>query len=363
MRMLGVIGTVLCVCSFAGAANFSSWQQNLQITFSGYTQPETLTNFPALVVLANGLDGGEFQYSQFASSSGGDLRFSDSTQTNELNYEIEIWNTNGNSYVWVQVPALSSNSYICAYWGNTNQTTPPAYTTNGATWSSGFATVYHMNQTSGGTVYDSTANHNNGGFNSSGGYSWTNNGAADGCVQFPASGANSGITAGGSSISWSVSAWFMGLLPTSSQRTLYLDQNGNDINIGGGSSVVECYGGYGQHVSSPNVTITPASSSNQWQQLTAVGTGGNTLIYVNGVYGGTCATEGSGSTRSIGFDSSLWQGGRQWATSLDEFRIESAARSANWVWASYMTMASNSVFSSYGAAPAPALTGPVIRIK
>ena len=358
VRMLGVIGLVLCACSFSYATSFSAWPEKVQINFSGYTASETLTNFPALIVLNNGIGGGTFQYSQFASSSGGDLRFSASDGTTELNYEIESWNTNGNSYVWVQVPALSSNSYIWAYWGNTSATNPPSYTTSGATWSNGFALVYHMNQTSGSTVYDSTANHNNGGFKNT--CNWTNNGAADGCLQFPASGGN-GISGGSISGNWTISAWFMGLLPTSNQRTLYLDQNGNDINIGGGSSVVECYGNWTQHASSPNVIITPASSSNAWQQLTAVGTGGNTLIYLNGVYGGTCGNQGSGNTTSINEDNN--NGNRQWGTNLDEFRIETVVRSANWIWATYMTMASNTVFSSYGPTYAPALTGPVIRIK
>jgi formylglycine-generating enzyme required for sulfatase activity len=358
VRMRGVIGLVLCVSGLAGATDFTPWSQKLQITFGGYTATETLTNFPAMIVLTNGTGGGTFQYSQFASSSGGDLRFSAADGTTELNYEIESWSTNGTSYVWVQVPALTSNSYIWAYWGNSGATTFPSYTSNGATWSNGFATVYHMNQTSGSTVYDSTANHNNGGFKNT--CNWTNNGAADGCLQFPTSGGN-GIAGGSISGNWTISAWFMGLLPTSTERTLYLDSNGNDINIGSGSSVVECYGGYGQHVSSPNVSITPASSSNQWQQLTAVGTGGNTLIYLNGIYGGICGCEMQNqSTYSI--NASTENGGyswdRQFATNLDEFRIETVARSSNWIWATYLNIASNSVFNGYTAVQSA--TGPTI---
>ena len=86
----------------------------------------------------------------------------DSTETNELNYEVEQWNTNGRSYVWVQVPhALNSNSYIWAYWGNSNVAAAPAvYTTNGAVWpTNAFVGVWHMKQSN---VLDSTANRNNG---------------------------------------------------------------------------------------------------------------------------------------------------------------------------------------------------------
>jgi formylglycine-generating enzyme required for sulfatase activity len=354
------LGVMLACATGSLATDFSGWSNKINITFPGYTQSETLTNFPALIVFSNGL-AGTFQYSQFASTSGGDLRFSASDGTTELNYEVESWNTNGTSYVWVQVPALISNGCIWAYWGNANATTAPAYTTSGATWSNGFALVYHMNQTSGSTVYDSTANHNNGGFKNT--CNWTNNGAADGCLQFPNSGDN-GITGGSlpSGGNWTLSAWFMNLLPTSAERALYLDQNGNDINIGSGSSVVECFGGYNQHVSSPNVTITPASSSNQWQQLTAVGTGGNTLLYLNGVYGGTCANEGSGNTVSINVstENGGWSWDRQFAQNLDEFRIESVVRSTNWIFATYLNIASNSVFNSYGNAQGGA-TAPSIN--
>ncbi len=45
---------------------------------------------------------------------------------------------------------------------------------------------------------------------------------------------------------------------------------------------------------------------------------------------------------------------------MDEARIEAAARTANWVWASYMTAVSNSVLARYSAvdqqAPALSLT-------
>jgi hypothetical protein len=35
--------------------------------------------------------------------------------------------------------------------------------------------------------------------------------------------------------------------------------------------------------------------------------------------------------------------------SLDEVRISNVARTSNWIWAEYMTMAANPLFTSYGA--------------
>ncbi|MEM7394715.1 MAG: DUF2341 domain-containing protein, partial [Verrucomicrobiota bacterium] len=112
-----------------------------KISFPGYTQSEVLTNFPALVVFDETLNN---VYHGMAASNAGDLRFSDETLTNELNYEVETWNPAGESFVWVQVPALSNGACIYAYWSSSTQTNPPAYTTNGGTWSEGYTAVWHF---------------------------------------------------------------------------------------------------------------------------------------------------------------------------------------------------------------------------
>ena len=117
--------------TFQTLTDFGPWSQKAPITASGYNRTETLTNFPMLVVLGPSIQG--FSYSQFQSGSNADLVFSDGVQSNELNYEIETWNTNGLSYVWVQVPLLTNNATIWAFWGRSGLSTP-AYTTNGAAW-------------------------------------------------------------------------------------------------------------------------------------------------------------------------------------------------------------------------------------
>ena len=147
----------------SGTTGFGAWWNNMTIAFFGYNKPETLTNFPVLVVLSTNISS--FSYSQFASTNGYDLRFSADGLT-ELNYEIEQWNPSGNSYVWVQVPQLASSSYIWAYWNNPGAASgPAAYTINGAVWpTNAFAAVWHMNQPN---AKDSTANTNNGTANNS----------------------------------------------------------------------------------------------------------------------------------------------------------------------------------------------------
>src|SRR5262245_56373907 len=74
------------------AADFSSWSKNVPIRFAGYNHGETLSNFPALVVLGPSISN--FSYSTFLSLTNQDLRFTDVSQATELNYEIERWDTN-----------------------------------------------------------------------------------------------------------------------------------------------------------------------------------------------------------------------------------------------------------------------------
>ena len=135
------------------ALDFGDWGRKAEITFSGYEGTETLTNFPALVVLGPGTITG-FAYDD-CQAGGADLRFSDSTGLVELPYEIEQWNPAGDSLVWVRVPELvDADTSIWAYWGSP-VATAPAYTTDGSTWDSNFVAVWHMNQPS---SRDSTAN-------------------------------------------------------------------------------------------------------------------------------------------------------------------------------------------------------------
>jgi hypothetical protein len=116
-----------------------------KIFFSGYHGPETLTNFPVLVSLGTNVPG--FSYRQFASPAGGDLRFAGEDGVTPVPFEIDEWNTNGVSTVWVDVPSLSStNDFVWACWGNPNATALPPSSTDGSVWP-GFDLVWHLKET------------------------------------------------------------------------------------------------------------------------------------------------------------------------------------------------------------------------
>jgi len=93
-----------------------TWQRSMPIRFGGYAGTSTLTNFPALVKLTEGCGNNRFHYRD-CEAGGADLLFTDAAGVT-LQHEIETWNTNGESHVWVQVPALVKNTQITVYWKN-----------------------------------------------------------------------------------------------------------------------------------------------------------------------------------------------------------------------------------------------------
>ncbi|MEQ1851878.1 MAG: DUF2341 domain-containing protein, partial [Chthoniobacteraceae bacterium] len=136
----------------------TAWTRRQQITFSGNTfvGAENLTNYPVLIKL----NSGNIDYAQ-TQNNGADLRFFDSDGT-LLAYEIEKWNESGDSYVWVKVPQISTSGTdsITMYYGNAAAS---AGQNPGATWAgTGYSAVYHLGETIGTTIADSTANGFNG---------------------------------------------------------------------------------------------------------------------------------------------------------------------------------------------------------
>ena len=110
-----------------------------------------LTDFPVLVKLTPG----RVNYAQFQ-SDGSDLRFYQGAT--QLAHEIESFDTSGDSLVWVKVPNVTSGQSIRMEWG----TTGGAPLDPTGVWSNGYIGVYHLNETAGTDIFDSTAGANNG---------------------------------------------------------------------------------------------------------------------------------------------------------------------------------------------------------
>jgi len=66
-----------------------------------------------------------------------------------LSFEVERWDTYGPSYVWAQNPAFHQRCEVLATWGDPAAVEPVASRTNGATWSEGFLSVWHLGEAEG----------------------------------------------------------------------------------------------------------------------------------------------------------------------------------------------------------------------
>ena len=352
---VGLFALVLS-SQLVSSADFRPWSKKISLTFSGYTKSETLTNFPVLVVLSTNIGG--FSYADFQSGTHNDLRFTDGAQTNELNYEVEKWDTNGSSYVWVQIPSLAQNTVIWALWGMAGQAVP-AYTTNGSTWSEGYIGVWHMNQVN---AIDSTANHLDG--TASGGVTLRSDGPVGAALAF--NGSSGYVSIPNQALlnpaQITVETWAEFTGPVVDLWTM-LVAKGYDGNCpynlllaqGRGAGAI----GFGGWVTSETIAASPAGTVATAERHYLAGTCDPTYynIYTDGILRGS--TSGPGSLPSngtpLGFGaSSSWYGGPcfYFNGTLDEIRLSSVPRSSNWVWACWMNVASNSSFVT--AAPASA---------
>lgn len=331
----------------------SGYGSRMKVFFSGYTRNETLSNFPALVNLSAGLPG--FSYQQFASPSGGDLRFTDATGWRLIPHEIDEWNTNGTSYVWVDVPTLSTtNDFVWAYWGNPAAATPPAYTTNGDAWPN-FDLVWHLKGN---------------------GFPF-----ADSTLQFPAlSGVAPAQTSGlighgetfnGSSTylnagavnnlgaAFTLSAWVNLASTASDIQTIWANQNGgytsngfalfiNKYKTANGAVLLDTGdGANGSEISTPTGLV----GVSHWHLVTATldRSAGTAALYVDG------APAGGGSivadfANTAGLDLGRFTNNVLFFNGvMDEARIQSGVQSSNAVWASWATVGANSSLESYSS--------------
>jgi len=330
----------------------TGWTYRMPITFSGYSRPSALSNFPALVVLNEGIGG--FLYSDFADPAGGDLRFTDGMDTTELSYEIDTWDTTGNSYVWVRVPRLAgADTMVWAYWGNTSAGSP-MYSTNGSTWDSDFVGVWHMSREAPGTgtadLYgDSTAHGHHGNDQVSA--------SAQGGVIGPGQELDGGddyvdvadvpelrLTGQLTLETWVKPDVASGTSVAISKKSGWNASAGYDLELKLSDGNVTVLGGGGDYLRANTTWDT------QWHHVAATIDGttgqiyrdGNTLVLNDSTIGAlTSGTDALTIGRRSG-------GGAHVDGRLDEVRVSRVARSADWLWATWKCAAEPASFAAFG---------------
>ena len=348
--------------------NNDGWPYRKMITFTSNNAllPATQTNFPALISLASDAD-----LAADAQDDYDDIYFMDSVGT-QLNHEVEYFNGDtGELVAWVNVPSLALNTEIYMYYGNALAS---AQEDVSGTWSEdgSFESVWHMDETSG-DINDSansdTATSTNVTQNADG-PTWL--GGAD---TFNGSNAyytlNSGVNTDFTTESFSISAWVYpnDYDPDPPDAGIIYD-NRYEIN---GTDTGWLFGLYdnGQLVfdingDSDNATERSDSDvyiEDSWQMVTAVKDGGTVTYYVDG---DTVGSDSVGASETVTYDGGTnyhligMVGGdyanhsygipnRYFNGSMDELRISSTNRDANWIKATYSNQSDPSTFFTLGS--------------
>ncbi len=339
--------------------DWNKYARKFTVTFKNYTGTTTLTDFPVLVKLsASALDG--FSYADFKKPNGGDLRFSDEAG-NILPSEVDCWDTNGISCVWVKVPTLNANTKIRGYYG----WAPAPDVDATAVWDSGYVAVWHLGaEETSTTQIDSTENalvltatRPDSTLSVTGGVSGVVGTAAQfnlhpqhkGCYTLDDS---QNKLAGFSAFTIEVWSWQNDHDPDAATGVYYLRNYGSPLEAyrfqelaGNGKSV---FYAYNDGMSSAAQTYAnddkekPARAT--WNhQVFAIDSGNDTRrVFLNGeklkgTTGSTGTLNSPGGTFTLG-NSGMWDGAA-FPGKLDEVRISKVARSDDWVKATYDTIA------------------------
>ncbi len=359
MRMnLIALAACLGVCGFVFATDFSQFDKVSTLSFPGYTGTSALQNFPVLVRVGAHIGG--FAYTDMSfPATGADLRFSDMAGT-ELAYEIDTWDPQGTSLVWVKVPVFQNTAQVRMYYGNAAAEVP-AYSFDGTVWSNEFAGVWHAND----DLKDSTGH----------GLTGTRyTVATTNVTEGPLGRSLCAVNPGGMDVAnydhlipneayFTISAWLrtatnnVSGLRIFSRKYDYQEITGFDIFTWGNEEVGVRGGAQSTSGYAPRMT-TCFKNSSTWFHFAVVYDGNVARVYTNGV--DTLATlktpsptfaPATESTRGLSFLHPPGNANSYLRAYIDEMRLAKTTLSGDRLRADYATVA-QADFVSYGAVQA-----------
>ena len=332
------LAALLCAATAWGEAlDASLFAHSALLRFSGYTLASPLENFPVLVRLAEGSPSG-FSYADCAQDA---FRFAD-LDGNALPHDVETWNPEGTSLVWVSVPSLERGMVIRFLHGATATAALPA-NDPAAVWTRAqYAGVWHMAEASG-TVADAAGN----GLVATPIKSAANLGAVEGVI-------GNGRTTGSSTAkdgylsvpsydalgigsTFTISGWVKaeagGSYPRLfSRKKSYTDANGWEIELAN-NTTVSCTV---RAAYNNTFGVTLPDLANTWRHLAFAYANTSCTVYGDGAAratGGVAATApDNGVPLAIGASGG---GGSTFYGAFDEVRLRRVASSADWIQTEY----------------------------
>lgn len=326
--------------------NAAAFPKSITFACSGYTGTSTLSDFPVAVRLAAGTPSG-FSYSDMAdSSNGAELRFADASGRS-LSYEIDSWNPNGASLVWVKIPSLTRATRFTMYYGAaTSGTVDPRWT-----WAADYVGVWHMSENGGpvaepvnGLTAVPVSKYKDKQVAGEGVFGNARVNSVPGVNSYSGSGmlevADCTPLDVGSDFSFS--GWVK-MTATSNgddfsrivSRNYY---NDNGVTVPDWELSIDGYTTlHGYSGSKTSVSGTMPSAQNTWVHITGVFDGTTLTTYANGVqvFSKTIAPVQDTNNKMVfgAFDKVRWSG--HFIGLFDEFRLRDAVSSEDWIKAEY----------------------------
>lgn len=310
-------------------------------TATGTTTP--LTNFPVLVSIT------DTDLKNYASTTGADILFTSVDGKTKLNHEIESYNSaTGVLLAWVQIPSLIStaDTAIYMYFGNATATSQQSVA---STWDSNFKTVYHMaDNAANSTVTDSTS------YNDAGTYNAANTSAKTASGQIgralTTSVSTDKITSSNATpgANQTMEAW---VKPASTGLTQHIILQGTSdyyLRLQQRNNHYQTAYGTGAQWGTTINTNSNAPDSTNWTHMVSVHDAVNnrTLLYINGSLDINISdnyTMGSTAGFIIG---QFGNNSNNFYGSIDEVKISSTVRSADWIKTEYLNQSNPGKFYS-----------------
>ena len=334
----------------------ASYDKAMEITFSGYSGTTALANFPVLVKLSED-DIYGFLYSDFQKADGADLCFTDAAG-NLLAHEIDTWNPSGVSTVWVKVPSLAASTKIVARYGCAKPVLPKVE----SVWDADYVGVWHLGE-SALPLADSTGVSRDATSADGTGIGYGSAGVVGGAVNFGAAGSSRCVNMDDHNAldgfaKVTIEAWTKQSAHASGagivSKCNYSGSSGSlsYYMFDDGTATTLSYSPDGSTVVSAGVALQP--SMGQWNHqaftLDATASADNSKGYLNGLPKGTDSVSCPGGL--FAGEGELHVGNLHSGNAanfpglIDEVRISKCVRSADWIKASYDTVAKVG-FASY----------------
>jgi hypothetical protein len=334
----------------------ASWNYRQAITIdhtkvASSTGTEGYINFPVLVSLTSST----FKYTgsggHVGNSDGSDVLFTKSDGTTKLDHEIESYaSSTGNLVAWVQLPAVSTSTDTVFYMYYGNAGVGSQQNASG-TWDANYKGVWHLPNGTSLTVNDSTSNAKNGTIN--GGVSSTI-GQVDGAGLFDGTTGyiNAPAVSSSALTAFTVSTWVKPNGLQTAGSSVVSDLYSTAVNYAlyfdpASPPSLRFFGGYytsGAWHQAPTTTLTDGA----WAYVVLTYDGSTVKLYINNNASLNTADATVPTSNNLGF-----RIGRRWDSAnnvkgiIDEVRISSSARTADWIRTEYNNQSSPGSFESF----------------